>query len=500
MKKKGRTAFPYALLRTEVVLFLVLLALAVAAIAQYPRLCLSLGQRALQAGEEEKAVRLLERADSEEATALLRSIRTAQAERLIDEGDYEEAQALLAELSVTDPDDARVAACLYGRAMASMDRGAYEEAMDLLSSIPGHRDAGEQRRRCEKALAQQAFQAGEWDTALLYVRMNPQDQEMQAIATAIRRQDALDRLSSEDPEAGLALLRQLWQEGEDVEADLLTALRRCYPDLYQDKDDAVLLQELRQMDDLASSVSPIHSLHPLAKLIVTISYVLATVSFDRYELTALSGMILYPAALFALSGIPVRTCLHKLRFVLPLVLAVGLFNPLLDRTPLFRLGTVTVTGGVVSMLSLMCKGAFCLAASFLLAATTPIDALCAALRRVRVPSFLVTLLLLTYRYVSVMLDEVSVMTTAYRLRAPGQKGIHVSAWGSFLGQLLLRSMDRAQSLYESMLLRGFAGEFRYAEGRRAGLRDWIFVLICLSAFALCRFVDLPALIGGLLVR
>ena len=251
--------------------------------------------------------------------------------------------------------------------------------------------------------------------------------------------------------------------------------------------------ELRQMDDLASSVSPIHSLHPLAKLIVTISYVLATVSFDRYELTALSGMILYPAALFALSGIPVRTCLHKLRFVLPLVLAVGLFNPLLDRTPLFRLGTVTVTGGVVSMLSLMCKGAFCLAASFLLAATTPIDALCAALRRVRVPSFLVTLLLLTYRYVSVM-------TTAYRLRAPGQKGIHVSAWGSFLGQLLLRSMDRAQSLYESMLLRGFAGEFRYAEGRRAGLRDWIFVLICLSAFALCRFVDLSALIGGLLVR
>jgi cobalt/nickel transport system permease protein len=251
--------------------------------------------------------------------------------------------------------------------------------------------------------------------------------------------------------------------------------------------------ELRQMDDLASSASPIHSLHPLAKLIVTISYVLATVSFDRYELTALSGMILYPAALFALSGIPVRTCLHKLRFVLPLVLAVGLFNPLLDRTPLFRLGTVTVTGGVVSMLSLMCKGAFCLAASFLLAATTPIDALCAGLRRVRVPSFLVTLLLLTCRYVSVM-------TTAYRLRAPGQKGIHVSAWGSFLGQLLLRSMDRAQSLYESMLLRGFAGEFRYAEGRRAGLRDWVFVLICLSAFALCRFVDLSALIGGLLVR
>ena len=38
MKKKGRTAFPYALLRTEVVLFLVLLALAVAAIAHRHRI------------------------------------------------------------------------------------------------------------------------------------------------------------------------------------------------------------------------------------------------------------------------------------------------------------------------------------------------------------------------------------------------------------------------------------------------------------------------------
>ena len=54
----------------------------------------------------------------------------------------------------------------------------------------------------------------------------------------------------------------------------------------------------------------------------------------------------------------------------------------------------------------------------------------------RMPGMLVTLLLLTYRYVGVMTEELAVMTDAYRLRAPGQKGIHYSAWGSFLGQLL----------------------------------------------------------------
>ena len=91
------------------------------------------------------------------------------------------------------------------------------------------------------------------------------------------------------------------------------------------------------------------------------------------------------------------------------------------------------------MITLMLKGVFALMASFLLIATTPMDSLCAALRKLHVPSLLVTLLLLTYRYVAVMLREVSVMTDAYHLRAPGQKGIHISAWGSFLGQLLLRS-------------------------------------------------------------
>ena len=83
------------------------------------------------------------------------------------------------------------------------------------------------------------------------------------------------------------------------------------------------------------------------------------------------------------------------------------------------------------------------------------------------PKLLTALLLLTYRYVEVLLEQAGIMTTAYHLRAPGQKGIAVSAWGSFLGQLLLRSMDRAEDLYESMELRGFTGEFYYAERQKS---------------------------------
>ena len=260
------------------------------------------------------------------------------------------------------------------------------------------------------------------------------------------------------------------------------------------------LFELGEMDALAAQDSPVHRRHPLSKLLVTIAYIAIVVSFDKYDLSGMIAMLLYPIALFQLSGIPVRTCFYKLRVVLPLVLAVGLFNPFFDRAPMVALGGVAISGGVISMLTLMLKGVLCLMASFLLIATTPIDALCAALRKLHVPSMLVTLLLLTYRYVGVMTRELAVMTDAYHLRAPGQKGIHHSAWGSFLGQLLLRSMDRAEELYSSMQLRGFRGEFFYADVKPFDWRDGLWLVGGIALPLLFRWVNVAQLLGGLTMR
>lgn len=257
--------------------------------------------------------------------------------------------------------------------------------------------------------------------------------------------------------------------------------------------------ELREMDALAAEDSPIHRLHPLCKLLVTIGYIVTVVSFPKYDFTGLIIMALYPVILFQVAGIPVGTCFYKLRVVLPLVCAVGLANPFLDHTVFLRLGNLTVTGGVVSMVTLMMKGVFSLMASFLLIATTSIDALCAALRKLHMPSVFTTLLLLTYRYIGVMLNEVRIMSEAYKLRAPGQKGIHISAWGSFLGQLLLRSVDRAQELYDSMVLRGFAGEFYYADVPPCGLSDVLYGILCLAAFFVARRVPVAAMLGGMFV-
>lgn len=151
------------------------------------------------------------------------------------------------------------------------------------------------------------------------------------------------------------------------------------------------------------------------------------------------------------------------------------------------------------MLTLMMKGIFCLMASFLLVATTSIEEICRALRKLHFPKMITSLLLLTFRYISVLLEEVAIMTEAYHLRAPGQKGIHISAWGSFLGQLLLRSMDRAEALYESMELRGFYGEFYYAKGRKANSLSWPAAFVYAALIMLTRLYNISDLFGSLFV-
>ena len=79
------------------------------------------------------------------------------------------------------------------------------------------------------------------------------------------------------------------------------------------------LRELSEMDELAARASPIHALHPAAKLLATIAYIAVTLSFDKYDLSGIIPMVLWPILLFQLSGIEVKCCFYKLRVVLPLV-------------------------------------------------------------------------------------------------------------------------------------------------------------------------------------
>jgi cobalt/nickel transport system permease protein len=248
------------------------------------------------------------------------------------------------------------------------------------------------------------------------------------------------------------------------------------------------INEIHEADELADRKSAINGIHPLAKLVVTLIYITAVVSFHKYELAGLLPMAVCPFLLLKLADIPVTCCFRKLRVMLPVVCFLGVFNPVFDRILLFELFGIPVTGGMVSMLTLILKGTFALMASFLLIATTGMDRICYGLKLLHVPGFLVTQILLIYRYITVLLSEANTVAEAYSLRAPKQKGVRYRIWGPLLGQLLLRSMDRAAWLYDSMLLRGFTEEFHQLKKQKFAKPDYLFLLLWLFIIAALRLL------------
>lgn len=260
------------------------------------------------------------------------------------------------------------------------------------------------------------------------------------------------------------------------------------------------LREIHRMDALALRDQWVNRIHPLVKFMLTVSYILLVVSFQKYDLAGLLGMLVYPLAVFLVADLSFAESLRRIWVILPFICLVGIWNPLFDRNRIL-VGTIQVNMGVISMLTLLLKGLFCVLASYLLIATTPLEHLCYAFRLLRIPKLLVTQFMLTYRYITVLLKEVRRINQAYRLRAPGQKGVHFKVWGSLAGQLFLRSVDRANEVYESMLLRGYQGDYQYLKGGiRFHGKDLAYLLFWLGIFVFFRFCPVILLAGNLAGR
>lgn len=260
------------------------------------------------------------------------------------------------------------------------------------------------------------------------------------------------------------------------------------------------LSDLRRLDELSAGTSYIHGIHSLIMLLVTFVYIVTLMSFDKYDLTGILMMFLYPVFMFRLAELSFSESLRKIRYVLPFILFMGIMNIFFDRDPYLVINGFRLSRGAVSFFTMTVKGFLAVEASYVLIATNSIYDICAALSMLRLPRILISLFLLTFRYITVMIEEVANMTEAYSLRAPGQKGLHISSWGSFLGQLLLRSYDKANELYLGMEARGYTGDLRNYDIGKPVLKDWIFLIVVSALIIICRLINVPVTIGNLIRR
>jgi cobalt/nickel transport system permease protein len=252
-----------------------------------------------------------------------------------------------------------------------------------------------------------------------------------------------------------------------------------------------------RLDRLSYRDTVVHRLDPRAKVVATLLFVVAVVSFPKYEVLALLPFFLFPVLIGALGDIPAGFIAKKVVAVSPFAVFVGILNPLIDPSTVPIAPGVAVSAGWVSFASILVKFALTISAALLLIATTSFPGICRGLRRLGLPALFVSQLLFLYRYLFILVEETVRVVRGRDMRSFGKRGTGARVFVRIVGTLFLRTVERAERVYGAMLARGFRGEI--PSMRREALRpsDAVFVLAAGGFFALCRFVPVPQLLGSL---
>ena len=260
------------------------------------------------------------------------------------------------------------------------------------------------------------------------------------------------------------------------------------------------LGDIARLDDFASGDTMLHRLDPRTKLATTLVFVVCVVSFGKYDVSALLPYALYPVALSALGRVPLRYVARRLVVVSPLVLFLGLSNLILDRATVAHVGPLEVSGGLVSLSSVLIRFALTVGTAVLLTAITSFEELCLGLRRLGVPEALTVQLLMMFRYLFVLAGEAARLERARTLRSFGRRGLGMKAYAGMVGHLLLRSVARARRIHLAMVSRGFTGEIHVMRRLKLEAADVVFAAAWCMLFVALRLWNIPRLMGELLVR
>lgn len=260
------------------------------------------------------------------------------------------------------------------------------------------------------------------------------------------------------------------------------------------------LFDLGMMDRLSRSESLIHHLDARAKVLVAFAFCISVVSYGKYAVAPLCAFMVYPAIMISVAGLPWRYLLKKLLLVAPFALMVGIFNPVLDREVLLNLGSLPVSGGWISFISIMFRFVLTVMAVLVLLATTGIDGVCGAFDRMGFPRVFAVQVMFLYRYIFLLTEETLRIVRARAVRGAGVNAPGIPVFIRIVGSLLVRSIDRAHRVYAAMESRGFDGHVRTMRAQSWTYRETVFVFGWLAVFVLLRSLNAVEGIGRLIME
>ncbi|WP_059104091.1 cobalt ECF transporter T component CbiQ [Shouchella shacheensis] len=201
-----------------------------------------------------------------------------------------------------------------------------------------------------------------------------------------------------------------------------------------------------------------------AKLLAAVFYIFAVISLTTPSFAALAYLISLAGAL--LMGIPLAVLLKRYLIITPflLLMTVPLF---------FSQGPFLAFDHVAFAVLIILKAFTSMTVITIILDTQSLEQFMNSLADLKVPPVLITVLMLSYRYVFLFLDDFQKMQLAAKSRFfRGGIGIkRLKIYGQLTGALLVQSLDRSDHVYEAMASRCFNGTFRFKHSRKLTAAD-----------------------------
>jgi cobalt/nickel transport system permease protein len=231
--------------------------------------------------------------------------------------------------------------------------------------------------------------------------------------------------------------------------------------------------------------SPLHRARPQCKIAASLLFVLAVVATPREAIWAYGLYALLVAAVARLGRVPLPFLASRLVVELPFLL-FAVFLPLVGQGRRVEvLGLSLATEGLWAAWNIVVKGTLGVAASVVVAATTPVPELLRGLERLRLPRAFTTIAGFMVRYADVIADEVRRMRIARVSRGHDPRWIwQARAVAASAGTLFIRSYERGERVYLAMVSRGYAGSMPVLQELAASRREWLAALSLPAAAAL----------------
>jgi len=172
---------------------------------------------------------------------------------------------------------------------------------------------------------------------------------------------------------------------------------------------------------------------------------------------------------------------------------------------LWRWSFTATDAGMIRFVSIVIRSWISIQIAILLISTTQFPDLMHALRHLRVPEVLVSIISFMYRYLHVLVDETLRLLRAREARSArvqiadssGRKKYKPGGtlfWrakvaGNMAGQLFIRSFERSERVYQAMVARGYTGTLLTLNPHVMKLDDWLLGTMMVLAILVIQLVS-----------